>query len=113
MKSLYEIQSRYAEEVIEYLCSYYVDLFRRESPDLHQNKDRIVLMIGKMIDQMLCNTHIVKEYKIESNLYPLEEIRENRIKSVLYGSELLVQEIRVLVVMFTSTGSVKEIRYEI
>lgn len=74
MKSLYEIQSRYAEEVIEYLCSYYVSLFR-EGHDLHHNKDRIVLMMGKMIDQMLCNTHIVKEYKIESNLYPLEEIR--------------------------------------
>jgi hypothetical protein len=90
MKTLAEIELDYVRNVIEFFC--------REYP-LHINFDKWSLkqselkeLISKQIQNRLVNSNLLKDYKVEINIYPKDEKRNCQIDNVLENKNIVLED---------------------
>ena len=109
MKTLAEIELDYVRNVIEFFC--------REYP-LHINFDKWSLkqselkeLISKQIESRLVSSDILKDYKIQINVYPKDEKRNCQIDNILDDKSVVLED--NITVFYERRGEFFEYKYKL
>lgn len=109
MKSLSEIELDYVRSIIEFFC--------REYP-IHVKFNKtgyeaeLKELISKQIQNRLVNSNLIKNYKVEINVYPKDERRKCQIDNVLEDKNVFLED-NITVVYEYRRGEFFEYKYKL
>jgi hypothetical protein len=91
-KDLIGIERQYCIDVVKFFnAEFGKRLLHKELPG-----NRTQTLIGKQIESRLMVTHLIRSYRVEVNIYPLSDKRDNEITNVLENkSNIMRDNIRV------------------
>jgi hypothetical protein len=98
MKTLDEIETDYVNNIIDFFC--------REMPthikfNKHSEikKAELIQRISNQIETRLLNNHLVKNYKVIINIYPIEERRDTQIDNLIDNKNIPLPEDHISVLV--------------
>jgi len=98
MKTLDEIETEYVNNIIDYFC-------REMPPHIKFNKhserkrDELIQRISRQIENRLMNTHLIKNYRVMINIYPIQERRDTQIDNLIDNKNIPLPEDHISVLI--------------
>lgn len=88
-KNLAEIELDYVRNIIEFFCRQYQIKFNKYS---EYKQSELKELISKQIENRLVSSNILKDYKIQINVYPKDEKRNCQIDNVLEDKSVVLED---------------------
>ena len=110
MKTLAEIELDYVRNIIEFFCREYLAKlpFNKSGYKLAELRE----LISKQIKNRLVNSNLIKDYKVEINVYPKDEKRNCQIDNVLEDKNVVLED-NITVLYEYRRGEFYEHKYKI
>ena len=110
MKTLAEIELDYVRNIIEFFCIEYPNhiKFNKSGYKLAELRE----LISKQIQNRLVESNLIKDYKVEINVYPKDERRNCQIDNVLEDKNVVLED-NITVLYEYRRGEFYEHKYKI
>ena len=110
MKALAEIELDYVRNIIEFFCREYpIHIkFNKNSGYKAELKE----LISKQIQNRLVSSNLLKDYKVEINIYPKDERRNCQIDNVLEDKNIVLED-NITVLYEYRRGEFYEYKYKL
>ena len=110
MKTLAEIELDYVRNIIEFFCREYPIHIKFNKSGYKQAELRE--LISKQIQNRLVNSNLIKDYKVQIDVYPKDERRNCQIDNVLEDKNIVVED-NITVLYEYRRGEFYEYKYKI
>lgn len=111
MKSLAEIELDYVRNIIEFFCREYPIHIKFDKNSGYKQAE-LRELISKQIQNRLVSSNLLKDYKVQINVYPKDEKRNCQIDNVL-GDKNIVLEDNITVLYEWRRGEFFEYKYKL
>lgn len=91
MKTLSEIELDYVRNIIEFFCKQYARQIKFNKHSEYKQSE-LKELISKQIENRLVSSNILKDYKIQINVYPKDEKRNCQIDNVLEDKSVVLED---------------------
>ena len=110
MKTIDEIELNYIREIIQYFCVEYIKWIKFNGSEYQQHE--LKHLISRQIDNRLIHTHLLINYKLEINVYPLSEKRNVKIQNVIDGGDNFLQD-NITIFYETRNRTIGELKFNL
>ena len=110
MKTLAEIELDYVRNIIEFFCIEYPNHIKFNKSGYKQAELRE--LISKQIQNRLVSSNLLKDYKVQINVYPKDEKRNCQIDNVLEDKNIVLED-NITVLYEYRRGEFYEHKYKI
>ena len=90
-KNLAEIELDYVRNIIEFFCRQYPRQIKFNKYSEYKHSE-LKELISKQIQNRLVSSNILKDYKIQINVYPKDEKRNCQIDNVLDNKSVVLED---------------------
>lgn len=109
-KNLSEIELDYARNIIEFFCIEYLRLIKFNKYSEYKQSE-LKELISKQIESRLVSSDILKDYKIQINVYPKNEKRNCQIDNILNDKSVVLED--NITVFYERRGKFFEYKYKL
>ena len=111
MKNLAEIELDYVRNIIEFFCREYPIHVKFDKYSGYKQAE-IKELISKQIKNRLVNSNLIKDYKVNINVYPKDERRNCQIDNVLEDKNIVLED-NITVLYEYRRGEFYEYKYKL
>ena len=111
MKTLAEIELDYVRNIIEFFCREYPTHLKFNKYSDYK-KTELQDMISRQIKNRLVNSNLLRNYKVEINVYPVSEKRNCQIENVLEDKNTFLED-NITVLYEYRQGEFFEYKYKL
>ena len=111
MKNLEEIELDYVGNIIEFFCREY-QIHTKFDKYSGYKQSELQDMISRQIKNRLVNSNLLKDYKVEINIYPKDERRNSQIDNVLEDKNTFLED-NITVFYEKHSGQFYEYKYKL
>lgn len=111
MKSLAEIELDYVRDIIEFFCREYPIHVKFDKNSGYKQAE-IRELISKQIQNRLVHSNLLKNYKVQINVYPKDERRNCQIDNVLEDKNVVLED-NITVLYEYRRGELYEYKYKL
>lgn len=79
-KTLSEIEIQYVGDIVKFFCEQYILMVK---PNRIDRREELQKLIANQIENRLLNTNLIRNYRVEVILYPINERRDVVIDNLL------------------------------
>lgn len=111
MKSLAEIELDYVRNIIEFFCREY-PIHVKFNKYSGYKQSELEELISKQIQNRLVHSNLIKNYKVQVNVYPKDERRNCQIDNVLEDRNVVLED-NITVLYEYRRGEFYEYKYKL
>ncbi len=111
MKTLAEIELGYVRNIIEFFCREYPTHLKFNKYSDYK-KTELQDMISRQIKNRLVESNLIKDYKVEINVYPKDERSNCQIDNVLEDKNVVLED-NITVLYEYRRGEFYEYKYKL
>ena len=112
MKTLAEIELDYVRNVIEFFCREYPRQIKFNKYSEYKQSE-LKELISKQIQNRLVNSNLLRNYKVEINVYPVSEKRNCQIENVLEDKNTFLEDNITVLYEYRRRGEFFEYKYKL
>jgi hypothetical protein len=110
-KSIREIELDYIRNIIEFFCREYL-LHINFNKQYGYKQAELKELISKKIQMRLVNSNLLKDYKVEINVYPVSEKRNCQIENLLEDKSVFLED-NITIFYERTSGEIYEYKYKL